>query len=168
MDDPPKPHSITQVIDDHPYRPYFTKETFGTLTLNQKEARKQLTSQLYKGSTDNILKNILRMEKDAETVVLPYFLPSPNQINKIKANLKKDATALQEVTQLYNTLSEPGPLRKEATLSELTRLQFGVLRIKELNKDYTHVEAATVRHISSVLHQIAALIRKEITSALQT
>ena len=59
MDGPPKTHSITQVIDDHPYRPYFTETTFGTLTLNQKEARKQLTSQLYKGSTDNILNNIL-------------------------------------------------------------------------------------------------------------
>ena len=59
MDGAPKTHSITQVINDHPYRPYFTKTTFGTLTLNQKEARKQLTSQLYKGSTDNILNNIL-------------------------------------------------------------------------------------------------------------
>ena len=167
MNGTPKTHSITKVIDDHPYRPYFTKETFGTLTLNQKEARKQLTGQLYTGNNDNIMNNILRMEKGANTVVSPYFLPSPNQLNKIKGNLKKDATALEEVTQLYNTLSEPGPLRKEATLSELTRLQFGVLRIKERNKDYTHVEAATVRHISSVLHQIAASIKKEITSALK-
>ena len=89
MDGAPKTHSITQVIDDHPYWPYFTKITFETLTQNEKESRKQLTSQLYKGSTDNILNNILRMEKDAEKVVSPYFLPSPNQINKIKANLKK-------------------------------------------------------------------------------
>ena len=89
MDGVPKIHLITKVIDDHPYRPYFTETTFGTLTQNQKESRKQLTSQLYKGSTDNILNNILRMEKDAETVVSPYFLPSPNQLNKIKANLKK-------------------------------------------------------------------------------
>ena len=137
------------------------------MTLNQKEARRQLTSQLYKGSTDNIMNNILRMEKDAETVVSPYFLPSPNQLNKIKANLKKDATALQEVTQLYNQLLEPGPPTREATLSELTRFQFGVLQIKERNKDYTHVEATTVRHIGSILHQIAASIRKEITSALK-
>ena len=86
MNGPPKTHPITQVIDDHPYRPYFTKETFGTLTLNQKEARKQLTSQLYKGSTDNILNNILQMEEDTATEVLPHFLPSPNQLNKIKAN----------------------------------------------------------------------------------
>ena len=59
MNGTPKTHSITKVIDDHPYRPYFTKETFGTLTLNQKEARKQLTSQLYTGNTDNIMNNIL-------------------------------------------------------------------------------------------------------------
>ena len=89
VDGVPKTPSITKVIDDHPYRPYFTETTFGILTQNQKESRKQLTSQLYKGSTDNILNNILRMEKDAETVVSPYFLPSPNQLNKIKANLKK-------------------------------------------------------------------------------
>ena len=83
MDGAPKTHVITQVIDDHPYWSYLTKTTFGTLTQNQKVARKQLTSQLYKGSTDNILNNILRMEKDAETVVSPYFLPSPNQIKKL-------------------------------------------------------------------------------------
>ena len=71
IDGVPKTHSITKVIDDHPYRPYFTETTFGTLTQNQKESRKQLISQLYKGSTDNILNNILRMEKDAETVVSP-------------------------------------------------------------------------------------------------
>ena len=74
---------------------------------------------------------------------------------------------MQEVTKLYNTLSEPGPPTRKATLRELTRFQFGVLRIKERNKDYTHFEAATVRHICSTLHQIAALIRKEITAALK-
>ena len=68
---------------------------------------------------------------------------------------------------MYNTLLEPGPPTREATLSELTRFQFGVLRIKERSKDYTHFEAATVRHICSTLHQIAASIRNEITSALK-
>ena len=52
---------------------------------NQKEPRKQLTSQLYKDTT----KNILQMEKDQTTEVSPYFLPSPNQLNKIEANKKR-------------------------------------------------------------------------------
>ena len=77
-----KTTSVTKVIDDHPYRPNFTPESFGVLTENQKESRKQLTSHLYKGSTNNIL----QMEKDRPTEVLPHFLPSPGQINKIKAN----------------------------------------------------------------------------------
>ena len=84
------------------------------------------------------------MEKDTETKMSPHFLPSPNQLDKIKANLEKDATALQEVTQLYNSVSVAGPPTREPTMSELTRLQFGVLRIKERNKDHTHFEGATV------------------------
>ena len=41
MDGVPKTNSITKVIDDHPYRPYFTKTTFGTLTQNQKERTRE-------------------------------------------------------------------------------------------------------------------------------
>ena len=80
-----KTTSITKVIDDHPYRPNFTHQTFWVLTENQKQSRKQSTSLLYKESTNNIL----RMAKNQSTDVSPYFLPRPNQINKIKANLKK-------------------------------------------------------------------------------
>ena len=107
------------------------------------------------------------MAKDQLTNVLPYFLPSHNQINKIKANFKKDATAMDEVTKLYNSASVTGVPTREPTLSELTRLQFGLVRIKERNIDYNHFEVATVRHICSTLHQIAASIRNEITKLLK-
>ena len=43
-----KTTSVTKVIDDHPYRPNFTPQTFGVLTENQKQSRKQLTSLLSK------------------------------------------------------------------------------------------------------------------------
>ena len=86
--------SVTKVIDDHPYRPNFTPQTFGVLLENQKQSRKQLTSLLYEESTNNIL----RMAKDQPTNVSPYFLPSPNQINKIKANLKKMQQQLYRCT----------------------------------------------------------------------
>ena len=68
---------------------------------------------------------------------------------------------------MYNLESVAGPPTREPTMIKLRRLQFGLVQIKEQNKDYTHFEVATVRHICSTLHQIAASIRKEITSALK-
>ena len=76
---------IGGIVDYHPYRPTMRIDSFGVLTENQKEKRIQLTKQLYKDTTNNIL----QMNKDRATEVSPYFLPSPNQLNKIKANLKK-------------------------------------------------------------------------------
>ena len=61
------------------------------------------------------------MAKDQPTNVSPYFLPSPNQINKIKANLKKNATAMDEVTKLYDSASMAGVPTREPALSELKR-----------------------------------------------
>ena len=106
------------------------------------------------------------MEKDQPTEVSPHFLPSPNQINKIKTNLKKDTTALDEVTKLYNSVSVAVVPTREPTLSELTRLKFGLVQLKERNTDYTHFEVATVRHNCSIFHQTAASVRDEITSVL--
>ena len=80
-----KTTSVSKVIDDHPYRPNFSTELFGVLTENQKQQRKMLTGLLWQEKTNNLL----RMTTDQPTIVSPYFLPSPNQLNKIKANLKK-------------------------------------------------------------------------------
>ena len=74
---------------------------------------------------------------------------------------------MDEVTKLYNSVSVAGVPTREPTLSELTRLKFGLIQIKERNTDYTHFEVATIRHISSTLHQIAASIRTKITFALK-
>ena len=100
------------------------------------------------------------MTKDWPTEVSPNFLPSPNQINGIKANLKKDATAMDEVTKLFNSVSVGGVPIREPILCELTRLQFGLVQIKERNTYYTHFEVETVRHMCSTLHQIAASIQE--------
>ena len=74
--------------------------------------------------------NLLQMTKDQPTNVSQYFLLSPNQLNKIKANLKKDATAMDEVTKLYNSALVAGVPTRKPTLSELTKLQFGLVQIK--------------------------------------
>ena len=111
--------------------------------------------------------NLLRMTTDQPTIVSPFFLPSPNQLNKIKANLKKDATAMDEVTKLYKSASVAGVPTREPTMSELTRLQFGLVGIKERNIDYNHYELASVWYICSTLHQIASSIKNEITKVLK-
>ena len=80
-----KTTSVSKVTDDHPYRPNFSTELFGVLTENQKQQRKMLTGLLWQEKTNNLL----RMSTDQPTLVSPFFLPSPNQFNKIKANLKK-------------------------------------------------------------------------------
>ena len=89
-----KTSSISNVIDDHPYRPDFSTELFGVLTENQKQSRKLLTSLLSEEKTNNLL----QMTKDQPIFVSLYFLPSPNQLNKSKANLNKDATIYMRST----------------------------------------------------------------------
>ena len=139
-------------------------EIFTTPQINsQKQERKMLTGLLWQEKTNNLL----RMTTDRPTIVSPFFLPSPNQLNKIKANLKKDATALEEVTKLYKSTSVVGVPTREPTMSELTRLQFGLVRIKERNSDYNHYELASVWYIYSTLHQIASSIKNEVTKVLK-
>ena len=70
-------------------------------------------------------------------------------------------------TKLYNSVSVAGVPTRGPTLSELTILKFGLIQIKKRNRDYTHFEVASVRHISSTLHQIAALIRTKIMPTLK-
>ena len=74
---------------------------------------------------------------------------------------------MNEVTKLYYSVLVAGVLIREPTLSKLTRLKFGLVEIKERNTNYTHFGVATVRHICSLLHQIAASIRNEITKILK-
>ena len=74
---------------------------------------------------------------------------------------------MEEVTQLYKSGSVAGVPTTGPTLSELTKLKFGLIQIKERNRDYTHFKVTSVRHISSTLHQIANSIRTKITSALK-
>ena len=74
---------------------------------------------------------------------------------------------MEQVTQLYKSGSVAGVPTTGPTLSKLKKLKFGMIRIKERNRDYTHFEVTSVRHISSTLHQIAASIRTKITSALK-
>ena len=45
---------IGGTLDDHPYRPTLRTDSFGVLTENQKETRKELTNQLYKDTKNNI------------------------------------------------------------------------------------------------------------------
>ncbi len=163
MDGRHKTTSVSKVIDDHPYRPNFTKELFGVLTENEKLQRKMLTGLLWQEKNNNLL----RMLTDQPTIVSPFFLPSPNQLNKIKANLKKDATAMDEVTKLYKSTSVVGVPTREPTMGELTRLKFALIRIKERNIDYNHYEFASVWYICSTLHQIASSIKNEITKVLK-
>ena len=68
---------------------------------------------------------------------------------------------MDEVTQLYKLTSMEGVSTKEPTMSELTRLKFGLIRIKEPNIDYNHYELASVWYICSTLHQIDSSIMQE-------
>ena len=63
---------------------------------------------------------------------------------------------MDEVTKVYYLMLVAGVPIKEPTLSKLTGLKFRLVRIKERNTDYTPFGVATVRHICSTLHQIAA------------
>ena len=68
---------------------------------------------------------------------------------------------------MYNSVSAAGVPTREPTLRKLTRLQFGLVQIKEWNIYYNHFEVASVRYICSTLHQIAASIKNEITKLLK-
>ena len=71
------------------------------------------------------------------------------------------------VTKLYKSASVVGVPTKEPTMSELTRLKFGLVQIKERNIDYNHYELASVWYICLTLHQIASSIKNEITKVLK-
>ena len=75
------------------YFPFLKNPVFGKLMKNQKRERTQLTAKLAGDGTNNLLK----INSTGMNTVSPYFLPSPNQLNKIQANLLQDEGAMKEV-----------------------------------------------------------------------
>ena len=99
--------------------------------------------------------------------VSPYFLPSPNQLNKIQANLLQDEGAMKEVQQLYMSGSSD-VTSKSPTQLQLNKLKFTMMRIQEINQDYNHFDQPTVQRISLILQELANSIKNEITLELKT
>ena len=77
--------------------PFLKNPTFGKLMENEKRERTQLTAKLAGDGTNNLLK----INSTGMNTVSPYFLPSPNQLNKIQANLLQDEGAMKQVQRLY-------------------------------------------------------------------
>ena len=142
--------------------PFLKNPAFGKLMENEKRERTQLTAKLAGDGTNNLLK----INSTGMNIVSPYFLPSPNQLNKIQANLLQDEGALKQVQQLYMSGSSD-VTSKSPTQPQLNKLKFTMMRIQEINQDYNHFDHPTVLYISLILQELATSIKTAISDELK-
>ena len=135
---------------------------FGKLMENQKRERTQLTAKLAGDGTNNLLK----INSTGMNTVSPYFLPSPNQLNKIQANLLQDEGAMKQVQQLYMSGSSD-VTSKLPTQPQLNKLKCTMMRIQKINQDYNHFDHPTVLCISLILQELATSIKTAISDELK-